>query len=375
MVKYDIELLKSISERDGCKIDFEFYVKVKLDRNSEIDYICKCGQSYRKEFRPINTGSGGFCNKCKKKTKKYTIESLKNIVVRDNCKIDLEIYEKEHLHCKSYIDFKCSCDTDYSKRFDNIIEVGAFCKACTKDKRNEKFLPSIRATFIEKYGSWVSQSEEVKAKIKDTNMQKYGVQYGLSAQSIKDKIKDTVLEKYGVEHIGKSDVIRAKIKETTVEKYGVDNPGKVEKFRDKMKQTTLERYGVEHNMQDPLLAEKCFKSGHKFKPYIMPSGQEVLIQGYEHFALDELLYIEKLPEEDIVLGKQNVPEIWYYQNGKNHRYYIDIYIPSQNKCIEVKSSFTNTRNIEKNRLKADAVTYLGYEFELRVYDDNGKQIN
>ncbi len=33
----------------------------------------------------------------------------------------------------------------------------------------------------------------------------------------------------------------------------------------------------------------------------------------------------------------NVPTIWYIGNdGKNHRHYVDIFIPTENRCIEVK---------------------------------------
>jgi len=62
--------------------------------------------------------------------------------------------------------------------------------------------------------------------------------------------------------------------------------------------------------------------------------------------LDKLLIQDKVDEEDIITGIENVPEVWYYDNeGKKHRYYVDIYIPSKNLCIEVKSKYTkdNTR--------------------------------
>jgi hypothetical protein len=78
-------------------------------------------------------------------------------------------------------------------------------------------------------------------------------------------------------------------------------------------------------------------------------------QGYETFAI----------RNDIVNEKMNVPEIWYYDNNKKYRYFVDIYIPSQNKCIEVKT----------NLLKQEAAKKLGYNFEFWIYDNKGNRVN
>ena len=57
-----------------------------------------------------------------------------------------------------------------------------------------------------------------------------------------------------------------------------------------------------------------------------------------------------------------MPEIWFTDNNKEHRYYVDIYIPSQNKCIEVKSIYTYQRYIKTNFLKKEAAIKIGYSF-------------
>ena len=94
-------------------------------------------------------------------------------------------------------------------------------------------------------------------------------------------------------------------------------------------------------------------------------------QGYENFALDTLLLIEKINEDDIISSRKNVPEIWYNdKNGKRRRHYVDFYIKSQNRCIEVKSTWTNQ---EKNNVfeKQKAAKDLGYKYEIWIYDKNG----
>jgi hypothetical protein len=121
--------------------------------------------------------------------------------------------------------------------------------------------------------------------------------------------------------------------------------------------------------------DKVVKSSYTKKDYIFPSGKCLLIQGYEHFALDELIMNENLDEEKILVGCKNVPVIWYKTDDeKKHRYYVDIFIPSQNRCIEVKCLYTYERDKTKNLLKEQATKQLGYNFEFWIYDKKGNRI-
>jgi hypothetical protein len=64
--------------------------------------------------------------------------------------------------------------------------------------------------------------------------------------------------------------------------------------------------------------------------------------------------------------------VWYQdEHNKWHRYYVDIYIPSQHRCIEVKSTWTLKKNKEKLLLKRKATKELGYDFDIWVYDAKG----
>jgi hypothetical protein len=111
------------------------------------------------------------------------------------------------------------------------------------------------------------------------------------------------------------------------------------------------------------------------KEYILPSGITIKIQGYENYALDELLQNENIDELDIITGAKNVPIIWYNdETGKNHRHYVDIYIPLQNKCIEIKSTWTFKKQKEVVFLKQTAAKNLGYLYEIWVYDDKGNKV-
>ena len=182
-------------------------------------------------------------------------------------------------------------------------------------------------------------------------------------------MKETNIKKYGVENPLLSEEIKEKIKQTNIKKYGVEFPLQSEEIMIKMKETNMNKYGVEHVMQVSEIFDKQQKSSYKLKDYIFPSGKIIKIQGYEHFALNEL--IKNYNEDDIITLKNEVPEIWYIENNIKRRYYTDIYIKSENKCIEVKSEYTVNCDTEKRKLKEDACKNNGNSYELKVYKRNG----
>lgn len=137
-----------------------------------------------------------------------------------------------------------------------------------------------------------------------------------------------------------------------------------------MKKTILERYGVEHVLHCEEIYNKYSNSCYAPKPYKFPSGNTVKIQGYEHLALDMLIKL-KVQEDDIKVGFKNVPTIWYDFESKRRRYYTDIFIPSENKCIEVKSDFTFYKEYEKNIAKQNGTKALGYKCEIWIF--NGRE--
>lgn len=120
--------------------------------------------------------------------------------------------------------------------------------------------------------------------------------------------------------------------------------------------------------------DKMSKNAYKLKHYILPSGNIIKVQGYEHYAYDELINIENINEEDISNGASNVPEIWYKIDDKERRHYVDIYIPSQNRCIEVKSTWTAEKKKDNIFLKQQAGKELGYNYEIWIYDGKGKKV-
>ena len=152
-------------------------------------------------------------------------------------------------------------------------------------------------------------------------------------------------------------------------RYGVEHNFQAGELRDKRKETFLAKYGVEHPAQNLEIQAKSEKNSKKFKEYKMPSGIIKKVQGYEHFALDELLKTYK--EEQLKTDRKDVPRVEYKMEEKKHFYFPDIYIPHENKIIEVKSTWTLNKKNDITMAKAKSCKEKGYCFELWVYDGKG----
>ena len=245
-------------------------------------------------------------------------------------------------------------------------------------------------TNLKKYGfERASQSKEVQNKTKETCLEKYGVENYFQSNDKKIKSINTCLEKYGVENPSQNENIKIKKEETCMKNYGVKSPFQMEETKQKnklvminnkyeiqkkFKITSLKNWGVEHPAQNKEIMEKCSKNAYKLKDYTLPSGNVIKFQGYENYALDELLQ-DGVLEEDIINGCSNVPEIWYEdENNKKHRHYVDIFIPSQNRCVEVKSTWTAEKKQDCIFLKQQSGKALGYNYEIWVYNGKGEKV-
>jgi hypothetical protein len=378
--KYTLDLLQNTIQRDNAVLISNH---TKIEKRSVIVFRCHCGEEYHKIAQRLIRETGVFCEKCTlintiKKTKdtlqkKYkknpicTIESLHNIIERDNA-ILLEDFKE--ITINTIIHFICNCGKDSEKNCLQLIKVsGAFCKDCTRVIWTKK----TKETNIKKYGvECTVHNPEIKKKIIKSNLEKYGVENVLQSEEIKGKIKKRNLETYGVEHYTQTEECRDKMKKTNLEKYGVENYGQTKECRDKMKQTSLIRYGVEHSGQSQEIQEKIQNQSLKFKEYTMPSGKIRKVQGYESFALNELVQLYK--EEDILTNRRDIPRIQYMINDKNKYYFPDIYIKSVNKIIEVKSTWTYKLKTGNIKEKEEATKKLGYDYEIWIYDGKGEKI-
>ena len=131
----------------------------------------------------------------------------------------------------------------------------------------------------------------------------------------------------------------------------------------------LKKYNVRSTTQLNHIFQKQVNSGYKRKEYILPSGNKINVQGYEPFALDILLKIYN--EKNIKTSTNEQPIIWYNFKNKKHRHFLDIYIESENKIIEVKSDYYYEKDIDKNLAKQKCCIEQGYNYEFWIIDREG----
>jgi hypothetical protein len=216
------------------------------------------------------------------------------------------------------------------------------------------------------------ESDEIKVKIKDTNNIKYGTNYGVESELVKEKIKETNVDRYGVPCSLQNKEVIKKIKSTNVERYGSEYPFQNTEVKNKFKQTNVEKYGVEYPAQNEEVMERTQKNAKKYKKYTMPSGKVRKVQGYEPFALNELLKI--YTEDEIKTDRKDVPRIQYEMDGNKKYYFPDIYIHHKNMIVEVKSSYTLKFKPKQIQLKKKACEDQGFNYEIWCFNGKGERV-
>ena len=212
----------------------------------------------------------------------------------------------------------------YCKYVKNIKRNGFYsCQACALKKRTEMMINNNlslnpdsqkkkKETFIKNYGvDNPSKAEKIKIKKKETCLKNYGAESGLQ---LRHKVKQGMLDKYGVEYPLQSEVIKSKMYEDLIVKYGVSNVSKLIYIKKKKEETCfsnhgvknpsqnkeiskkqiitykenyLEKYGVEHPMQRRDIFEKMLLSSYKIVYY----NEELFSQGT--YELDFLNYCQE----------------------------------------------------------------------------------
>lgn len=341
------------------------------------DHTCKainCNKLAEKDRHGLyKTYCSDACNP-RSKVRKCKLESCNNLQSKD-------VYG-------NYVAYCCN-DCRTKGRLTNLQNTYA-------SKDMDAVLVKRKATVQERYGvDNVAKTAKVKKKLKKiikktvkkrlattkkNNLINYGVESTNSLQSVKDKKKETFMDRYGVDHQLKIPSVAAsvskknkknsgkrlsKARATTLKIYGDKNYNN----RVKYKKTCYEKFGVENPSQNPVVHAKKMKTQYRKKKFIFPSGNVIYMMGYEPLALKELLRTYK--ESEIITATTEIPVIAYKeQDGSDHVYFPDIYIPKDNLLIEVKSRYTYSSRsawLETNMLKQQASIDAGYNFKFMIY--------
>lgn len=120
------------------------------------------------------------------------------------------------------------------------------------------------------------------------------------------------------------------------------------------------KYGVDWYCQ----TDEMHGKNYQMKSFIFPSGNVVNVMGYEPKALTVLLEAGFDENDIIVTGRKSIKYIF---DGETKVYHPDIVLKSENKIIEVKSSYTFEKDLKLTH-KAEGCKSAGFKFEVWIFD-------
>lgn len=188
------------------------------------------------------------------------------------------------------------------------------------------------------------QSEEVKEKIKKSNLAKYGFEYASQSEQVKEKARQTSLEKFGATNYTQTDEYKVRVKQTNLQRYGVEWAHQAKEVRDKVTKTMLERYGVEYCSQSPIIQAKLRETflrkygvehALKFKEF----GQKAIDTKRKNHTFNTSS-IEKSFEQYL----RSKYEIKTQYQSELYPFLCDFYIPSLDLYIEINGTWTHGKH-------------------------------
>ena len=300
--------------------------------------------------------------------------------------LDSHLILKQYL-INRYIDSNSISETIY--RIKNNIEIRPICLQCGNPVNfvspkqgfskfccascatsNELTKQKLKQTNLEKYGvehNW--QNKEIRQKclntsidrygncnnfnkIKQTNLEKYGVEYPIQNEDIANKLKMYNIKTYGTPCIFSSTTFKEKIKNTLIEKYGVDNPAKSNIIKAKIQQTNLEKYGSISPLLNKDIRQKTiitqfnkygslYVQSDKFK-YMIQDNKEINNKKYNTRKRNHTFNTSKIEQQFKEYLEQNFPNDFEYQyKSELYPFNCDFYIKSLDLYIEIQGSWTH----------------------------------
>jgi hypothetical protein len=201
-------------------------------------------------------------------------------------------------------------------------------------------LPKVKEkrekTCIDRYGA--DYLQQVHQKARQTCLKKYGVEHPFQSPEIQQKVEQTNLEHRGTKRPFQSPEVQQKIDQIILEKYGVNNPFQSATLREKYRQTCLSKYGVEWPLQ--LEQTHAKRRQTNFEKYgvedvaKLPENRDKL----KNWCIEnpEKLYSPKSEIELLNWVKSFYLSARKYRDGSHE---IDVFIPDINLGIEHNGLF------------------------------------
>lgn len=353
MKKLTYDYVKNCFDEAGYHLISSEYV----NSTTPLQYQCECGNVAFMRFG--NFQQGKRCNKCSSKKaadkRRLAIDDVRKIFEEAGCILLTDTY----INGKEKVKYKCSCGCVSEIAYNNFQQ-GQRCSNC----KGQRIAQKTRHSYVEVKGMFTEKNCVLLSEEYTSNRQK--LQYTCECGNISwIRLYDFVRG-----HRCKTCKIE-KLRKTNLEVRGVEHPSQCPEVRAKTIATFQKNYGCDNPMQNSVVFSKSKSKSYATKHYTFPSGKVVDIQGYEDIALDELIIVHE--EQDIVTEKDIIPVIKYTLEGKHKVYFPDIYLPKCNMIIEVKSTYTYVKEIDKNIAKAKATNNSGYKFQFWIYDNKGNK--
>jgi len=189
---------------------------------------------------------------------------------------------------------------------------------------------------------------EVRQKQSDSCVAKYGDNY---TQEFILRGQLTKQKKYGDAKYNNT----SKMKQTMIERYGVDNPQKSDIFKEKSKQTCLKKYGVEYALQRPEFLEEAHKRQLNL---IKINHPDIISKNGDMLTC-------KCPDDQCTLCKEKCYNILY--NTFYQRKYVYDICPCIKK-VPLNSSVQNNKNTNIEAFVRSVLDEYHIEYRANVRD-------
>ena len=180
MKKHTFEYVKMFFKQNNCELLEKEYINSKI----KMKYKCICKNTAIITFNEFQQGKR--CMKCSG-TPVHTYEHVNSFIIEKNCMLISTDYKNVNTKLKVI----CSCKNEYLVSF-KAFQLNVRCSNCTIDKT------------------------------KNTNLEKFGVEYGFQSEIVREKANKTIQEKYGVDNYAKTDECKEKVKNACIEKFGTE---------------------------------------------------------------------------------------------------------------------------------------------------------
>ena len=355
--KFTFDYVSKFFKEQNCELLSTEYT----NSITKLDYICTCGNIAKIGFSSFKAGNR--CMKCGG-SEKLTFEYISNYFEEQNCKL----LSTEYINSRTKLKYMCKCGNNSTINF-HSFKGGNRCMKCSG---KEKFAFEYVFNYFKEQNCELISKEYINGKSKLDYICKCGNTSTINFHSFKNGNR---CRKCAGNETHTFEYIFNYFKEQDCKLLSIEYINSYTKLNyicscGDNYSTTFNSFQNGHRCRGCGI-EKAMKNSYSYKKYIFPSGNTRDIQGYEHFALNEL--IKNFSENQILTDRKDMPVIKYTQNGKSYNYYPDIYIPHINKIIEVKSDWTLEKHYIKNMLKS-LETKKKYIFEFWIFDGKGNKV-